>query len=114
MSLARYEVFNTVVELGSLTKAAEALNITQSAVSYSIANLEAEFGFPLLIRSRSGITLTSNGQRMLKSVRTVLHWDEKLKQEAASIKGLEVGTVRIGAFTSVCIQWLPRLLKNFK
>ncbi|RVT59833.1 LysR family transcriptional regulator [Niallia taxi] len=114
MSLARYEIFNTVVELGSLTKAAEALNITQSAVSYSIANLEAEFGFPLLIRSRSGITLTSNGQRMLKSVRTVLHWDEKLKQEAASIKGLEVGTVRIGAFTSVCIQWLPRLLKNFK
>ncbi|TRZ40208.1 LysR family transcriptional regulator [Niallia circulans] len=114
MSLARYEVFNTVVELGSLTKAAEALNLTQSAVSYSIANLEAEFGFPLLIRSRSGITLTSNGQRILKSVRTVLHWDEKLKQEAASIKGLEVGTIRIGAFTSVCIQWLPRLLKNFK
>lgn len=114
MSLAKYEVFNTVVELGSLTKAAEALNLTQSAVSYSIANLELEFGFPLLIRSRSGITLTSNGQRILKSIRTVLHWDEKLKQEAASIKGVEVGTVRIGAFTSVCIQWLPRLLKNFK
>lgn len=114
VSLAKYEVFNTVVELGSLTKAAEALNLTQSAVSYSIANLELEFGFPLLIRSRSGITLTSNGQRILKSIRTVLHWDEKLKQEAASIKGVEVGTVRIGAFTSVCIQWLPRLLKNFK
>lgn len=114
MSLARYEVFNTVVELGSLTKAAEALNLTQSAVSYSIANLESEFGFPLLIRGRSGITLTSNGQRILKSIRTVLHWDEKLKQEASSIKGLEVGTVRIGVFTSVCIQWLPRLLKKFK
>jgi DNA-binding transcriptional LysR family regulator len=114
VSLAKYEVFNTVVELGSLTKAAEALNLTQSAVSYSIANLESEFGFPLLIRSRSGITLTSNGQRILISIRTVLHWDEKLKQEAASIKGIEVGTVRIGAFTSVCIQWLPRLLKNFK
>jgi DNA-binding transcriptional LysR family regulator len=114
MSLAKYEVFNTVVELGNLTKAAEALNLTQSAVSYSIANLESEFGFPLLIRSRSGITLTSNGQRILKYVRTILHWDEKLKQEAASINGLEVGTVRIGAFTSVCIQWLPECMKHFK
>jgi DNA-binding transcriptional LysR family regulator len=79
MSLAKYEVFDTVVELGNLTKAAEALNLTQSAVSYSIANLESELGFPLLIRSRSGITLTSNGQRILKYIRTILHWDEKMK-----------------------------------
>ncbi|WP_028402692.1 LysR family transcriptional regulator [Ectobacillus panaciterrae] len=114
MSLAKYEVFNTVVELGNLTKAAEALNLTQSAVSYSIANLESELGFSLLIRSRSGITLTSNGQRILRYIRTILHWNEKMKQEAASINGLEVGTVRIGAFTSVCIQWLPRCMKHFK
>lgn len=114
MSLAKYEVFNTVVELGNLTKAALALNLTQSAVSYSIANLESELGFPLLIRSRSGITLTSNGQRILSYVRTILHWDEKLKQEAASINGLEAGTIRIGAFTSVCIQWLPECMRHFK
>lgn len=50
MSLSKYEVFNTVVELGSLTKAAEVLNLTQSAVSYSLANLESELGFSLLIR----------------------------------------------------------------
>lgn len=81
MSLAKYEVFSTVVEMGSLTKAAESLNLTQSAVSYSIANLESELGFPLLIRSRSGITLTSNGQSILKSIRNVLHWNEKLKQQ---------------------------------
>ncbi|CAH0221730.1 LysR family transcriptional regulator [Peribacillus simplex] len=114
MSLAKYEVFSTVVEMGSLTKAAESLNLTQSAVSYSIANLESELGFPLLIRSRSGITLTSNGHSILKSIRNVLHWNEKLKQQAASINGLEVGTIRIGAITSVCIQWLPGLMKNFK
>lgn len=114
MSLGKYEVFNTVVELGNLTKAAGTLNLTQSAVSYSIANLESELGFPLLIRSRSGITLTSNGKRILKYVRTILQWDEKLKQEAASINGLVAGTVRIGAFTSVCIQWLPECMRHFK
>jgi DNA-binding transcriptional LysR family regulator len=114
VSLAKYEVFNTVVELGNLTKAAESLNLTQSAVSYSIANLEAELGFTLLIRSRSGITLTNNGQRILKYIRTILHWDEKMKQEAASINGLEIGSVRIGAFTSICIQWLPGWMRHFK
>lgn len=66
MSLAKYEVFDTVVELGNLTKAAESLNLTQSAVSYSIANLESELGFPLLIRSRSGITLTKQWAENLK------------------------------------------------
>ncbi|MBT2733788.1 LysR family transcriptional regulator [Bacillus sp. ISL-7] len=114
MSLSKYEVFNTVVESGNLTKAADVLNLTQAAVSYSIANLESELGFTLLIRSRSGITLTSNGERILKYIRTILHWDEKMKQEVASINGLEVGTVRIGAFTSVCIQWLPKCIKHFK
>ncbi|WP_131724218.1 LysR family transcriptional regulator, partial [Priestia megaterium] len=47
MSLIKYEVFNAVIEYGSLTKAAEALNLTQSAISYSISNLESELGFSL-------------------------------------------------------------------
>jgi len=114
MNSTKYEVFCTVIELGSFAKAAESLNLTPSAVSYSISNLETELGFPLLIRSRSGVNLTSNGERILKYVRNILHWDEKLKQEAASINGLEVGTVRIGAFTSVCTQWLPGIMKKFK
>lgn len=114
MSLAKYEVFHTVVELGNLTKAAEALNLTQSAVSYSISNLESELGFPLLIRSRSGVSLTSNGERILSYVRMILHWDEKMKQEAAYINGLELGTIRIGVFTSVCTRWLPGIMKHFK
>ncbi len=114
MTLARYEVFNVVVELKSITKAAAALNLTQSAVSYSIANLEAEIGFPLLIRSRSGITLTSNGERMLKHTRTILQSEEKMRQEVALINGISIGTVRIAAFPGVCIQWLPKVMKHFK
>ncbi|NEU32332.1 LysR family transcriptional regulator [bacterium LRH843] len=114
MTLARYEVFNTVVELKSITKAAASLNLTQSAVSYSIANLESELGFPLLIRSRSGITLTNNGERILNHTRTILHWEEKMKQEVAQINGLAIGTLRIAAFPGVCIQWLPKFMKYFK
>lgn len=113
MSLSKYEIFNTIVEVGSLTKAAEKLNLTQSGVSYAISTLESEFGFSLLKRDRSGITLTSNGERILKHVKRILHEEELLRQEAAAIKGFEIGTVRIGTLSSVSTKWLPGILAQF-
>ncbi|WP_027410514.1 LysR family transcriptional regulator [Anoxybacteroides tepidamans] len=113
MSLVKFEIFHTIVELGSLSKAAEALGLTQSAVSHAIASLEAEWGFLLLQRDRSGVRLTSNGERMLKLVRDILQRNEQLKQEVAAINGLEVGIVRIGTFTSVSTHWLPGVIRMF-
>ncbi|MDO3675902.1 LysR family transcriptional regulator [Paenibacillus ehimensis] len=114
MSLAKYEVFSTVVELGSLTRTAEKLGLTQSAVSHAIASLESEWGFALLTRGRAGIGLTPNGTRVLKHVRDIIQRSELLKQEVASIQGLETGTVRIGTFTSISTQWLPGIMKRFQ
>lgn len=114
MSLTKFEILSTVVETGSLTKAAEALSLTQSAVSHAISSLESQWGFSILIRDRSGVHLTSNGERILKYIREVLQWNEQLKQEVAAINGLEVGTVRIGTFTSVSTQWLPGIMKRFE
>lgn len=114
MTLAKFEVFRTVIELGGLSKAAEALGLTQSAVSHAIASLESDFGFTLLTRGRSGISLTSNGERILLYIREILKWNEQMIQEVANINGIEVGTVRIGTFPSVSIQWLPQIMKQFK
>lgn len=114
MSLNKFEVFTTVIESGSLTKAGEVLGLTQSAVSHALASLEIEYGFSILTRGRSGISLTSNGERLLKYMREMLRWNEQMKQEVAAINGLEVGTVRIGTFTSVSTQWLPGILKRFQ
>ena len=113
LSLAKFEIFSTVVELGSLTKAGETLGLTQSAVSHAIASLESEWGFSILNRGRSGINLTSNGEHVLRYIREILKWNEEMLQEIANINGLEIGTVRIGTFSSVSIQWLPEILKNF-
>ena len=113
MSLAKFEIFSTVVESGSLKQAAEILGLTQSAVSHAIASLEFEWGFIILIRGRAGIKLTSNGERVLKHIHELLNRNEQMMQEISSIKGLEIGTVRIGTFSSVSIQWLPEILKNF-
>lgn len=114
MKLDKYEVLVTVVEQGSLTLAAALLGCTQSAVSHSLDALETELGFPLLKRARGGVRLTSEGERLLPAVRELLRSREQLQQIAASIRGLDAGTIRIGAFTSVAVHWLPGVLKEFQ
>ncbi|MED4581933.1 LysR family transcriptional regulator [Brevibacillus choshinensis] len=114
MSLSKFEVFVTVIESGSLTRAGEVLGLTQSAISHAIASLEREYGFSILTRGRSGVSLTSNGERVLKYMREMLRWNEQMLQEVSAINGIEVGTVRIGTFTSVSTQWLPGILKQFQ
>lgn len=114
MNIGKYETLMTVVEAGSLTRAAQSLGCTQSAVSHSIDSLEQELGFSLLKRGRSGVRLTGEGERLIGAVRNLLNSAEQLAQTAASIRGLESGTVRIGSFTSVAVHWLPPVLKEFQ
>ncbi|WP_411343715.1 LysR family transcriptional regulator [Paenibacillus sp. WLX1005] len=114
MSIHKYEVLLKVVELGSLTRAAEVLGFTQSGVSHIIHGLEREFGFPLLLRDRSGVRLTANGERVLIPMRETVNWNEQLKQVVSSIHGLASGVIRIGTFTSVSVHWLPGMIKEFQ
>ena len=114
MNISKYETFLATIEAGSLTQAAENLGCTQSAVSHSIASLEAELGFPLITRSRGGVKLTEEGEKLLPAVRALMASAESLEQTASSIRGLQAGTVRIGAFTSVAVHWLPPILKRFQ
>lgn len=112
--ITKIRALMSAVENGSLKAAAEALGCTQSAVSHSIAALEEELGFRLLRRGRSGVYLTDEGERLLGAARSLLSAEEQLRQTAASIRGLDQGTVRIGAFTSVAVHWLPPVLKEFQ
>ena len=114
MNLAKYEALSAVVEQGSLTLAAGQLGITQSAVSHNLDSLEKELGFPVLKRGRAGVRLTEEGERLMPAVRALLSSAEQLGQTAAAIRGLNTGMVRIGAFTSVAVHWLPGVLKEFQ
>ena len=114
MTLDKYQTLMSVVDCGSLTRAAAELGVTQSAVSHSLDSLEKELGFTVIRRSRAGVQLTNEGERLLPAVRSMLAAAEQLSQTASSIRGLESGTVRIGAFTSVAVHWLPPVLKEFQ
>lgn len=114
MTLLQFEVFRKVIETGSFTKAGEVLGLTQSAVSHAIKGLESELGISLIIRGRFGVKLTNEGEHILDYIRKILNLSEQMKQEAAALIGLEIGTIRIGTFPSVSAKLLPGIIKAFK
>jgi len=114
MSVKKYLTLQKVVETGSLTRAAEELECTQSAVSHVISSLEEELGIAILERGRQGVRLTDAGERIMPAVHGLLSSHEQICQIAASLRGLDSGTVRIGTFTSVAVHWLPGIIKEFQ
>ncbi|CAI2636937.1 LysR family transcriptional regulator [Apilactobacillus kunkeei] len=110
----RFIVLEAVLRNKSFTKAAEQLGYTQSSVSQMMSNLEKEFNMHILKRSRSGVELTPDGEKLYPHIRQALRQYRGLIDTANAINGLQSGTVRIGAITSVSCYWLPDLFKEFK
>lgn len=113
MKASKYEILLTVFEEKNITKAAERLYYTQSGVSQIISNFEKELGLSLMIRSKNGIQLTECGRRIRGPLEQIVKWERTLYNTAHSMNGIEEGTLRIGAFTSVSMQWLPYIIKEF-
>ena len=97
MAIQKYQAFVKVAELGSITKAAEAMGYTQSAVSRMIADLEDEWNLNLLRRSRGGLSLSSDGVMLLPYIKEMCSRFEALQEQANALKGLETGFIRIGS-----------------
>ena len=112
--MVSYLALLQVLESNSFSLAAKTLGYTQSAVSQMIKSLEAELGVTLLVRSRTGVALTREGEAMLPYIRDVARAHQALTDQAASLRGLEQGVVRIGSFNSVSSSLLPRAIQRFK
>ena len=81
----------------SFAKAAESLDISQPALSKSIRGIEASLGVRLFDRSRSGVTPTAFGEIILSASGPLLRGVDEVLAEIRRVKGLEAGTLRIGA-----------------
>ncbi len=114
MSIRKMEALVRSVDLGSLTRAAGALGYTQSGISHLIGALEKELGTTLLIRNRGGLALTEAGERLLPYMRRITEANAAMRQEAEGLRASPAGKIRLGAFTSVAVHWLPGILKAFE
>ena len=106
MTLLSYEIFQTIIEQGSFAKAAQLLHLTPSAVSHSISSMEEEVGFPLFIRNKNGVQLTSAGEQICPYLQKIVAANNSLLQTVSQMKGLQTGTVKIGCVNSVCLAWI--------
>lgn len=109
----RYLALQKIVELGSFTKAADVLGYTQPAMSQMITSLEKELSIKLLYRSRYGIRLTLEGERLYPFIQRTLSQYQSMVGIAKEIKGLDTGLIRIGTISSISCHWLPRLIQSF-
>lgn len=110
----RYIALQKIVELGSFSKAAEAMGYSQSAMSQMISSLEEEMSIKLVNRFRTGAKLTLEGEELYPQIEKLIYQYHAVREKTNEIKGLETGTIRMGTLASISAHWLPSLLKEFQ
>lgn len=97
-----------------MSLASDKLYLTRSAISHAISRIEREIGFPLFIKNTHGIELTDNGAALLPLAYAVIQNHQHFNEKIAAINGLASGNVRLGTCSSICINWIPELVNNFR
>ncbi|MEZ2583079.1 nitrogen assimilation transcriptional regulator NAC [Kluyvera intermedia] len=96
MNFRRLKYFVKIVDIGSLTQAAEVLHIAQPALSQQVATLEGELDQQLLIRTKRGVTPTEAGKVLYTHARTILRQCEQAQLAVNNVGQTLSGTVSIG------------------
>ena len=114
MTLDQLRIFVAVAERQHVTRAAEALNLVQSAVSAAINALETRHAVKLFHRVGRGIELTEAGSVFLGEARAVLARAQAAELVLADLSGLRRGTLAIQASQTIASHWLPLHLVAFR
>lgn len=101
MDTRQLKYFVTIVECGSMGKAAEKLYVAQPSLSQQMSRLEEELGTSLLVRSQRGVTPTAAGLALYSRSRSILRQMEQLKQHVKDGANIETGTVAVGLPTTM-------------
>ena len=113
MGVSKYKALLTAVDLGSFSAAAQKLGYTQSGLTHMMNALENEIGFSLLERGRFGIKLTPSGERLIPTIRELVTMEDALENEISLVKSFGDTIIRIGAYTSIALNWLPSIVERF-
>lgn len=114
MDSKKLEILMTAVNLGSFSKASEVVGYTQSGLTHLINGLEREIGMALIRRDHSGISLTENGEALLPAIRDYLSATAKLENQIAAITQKKAETIRVAAYASLAMHWMPEILYRFR
>ena len=114
MNLRQLKVFVEIVRQGSFTRAAEHLHIAQPAVSISLRKLEEELDLTLLNRHEKQVSLTAEGENLLRHAERILDNLTIAETEMAELRGLSRGEVRIGVPPMMSSYYFPLIIREFR
>lgn len=114
MDSKKLEILMTAIDLGSFSKASEVVGYTQSGLTHMVDSLERDIGLTLVRRDHNGITLTKEGETLIPSIREFLRANAKLENQIAAITDKKRDTIRVAAYASIAMHWMPELLYRYK
>ena len=101
-------------DAGGLARAADVLNITQSALSHQIKGLEEQAGVELFVRRTKPLRLSAAGQRLLRAAERILPEISALEDEFAGLRAGKSGRLHIAIECHACFEWLFPVLEEFR
>jgi LysR family transcriptional regulator, regulator for metE and metH len=114
IELRHLRSLRAIHQSGGLGRAAEMLNMTQSALSHQVAGLEAQVGMELFVRRSKPMTLSAAGIRMLRTAERVLPEITALEEEFLALQSGKTGRLHIAIQCHACFDWLFPVLELFR
>jgi len=113
LNLHLLRLFAAVARHRSFSRAAEALHVSQPAISKGVREFEAQIGNRLLERGPGGVRLTEAGRRLAAHAEALFGAERAAEEELEALRGLQRGALAVGASTTVATYLLPSLLGAF-
>jgi LysR family transcriptional regulator for metE and metH len=114
LELRHLKTLRALRETGNLSRAAQVLNVTQSALSHQLKALEAHYGAELFERKSSPVQFTAAGQRLLRLADVVLQQVDDGERDVARLVAGATGTLRIAVECHTCFDWLMPAMDAFR
>lgn len=111
--LRQLEAFEQAMAAGSLTRAAEKLNVSQPAISKLISTLEEKCGFAVFIRRGNRLQPTPEGELLYREIQQIFARSHDIERKVTEIRNRQVGTLRIAAFPAMATRVLPGIIASY-
>ena len=114
IEMRHLRTIRAIQQAGGLARAAEMMNMTQSALSHQVAGLEDQVGMELFVRRSKPMTLSSAGIRLLRTAERILPEIAALEEEFQSLRSGRTGRLHIAIQCHACYDWLFPVLEMFR
>lgn len=114
LELRHLRTLIAVSEAGTVSRAADRVHLTQSALSHQLKALEAHYGTPMVKRQGQSVKLTEPGKRLAALGRTVMGEIQTAERELGKLARRPAGTLRIALECHTCFDWLMPIMDRFR